>query len=197
MKIKPSLAPPDQYVEMGLWRQVMQVNQQICQEMEQLDKKLEENDCQDNSEVHAYDCFCFLSCFFSCFFFSNTTLCIHCCMHFTQKKSRSKLKWIKQSVFHNCITRHNCERGMEESKSGLSVWQSSLSVWLSPSVVFLSAVKFVYLAFYSFCVSALICLSNCLLCLYINVWSVFLSTSLACLWVVYLFNAFFSNLVLF
>ena len=121
------------------------------------------------------------------FFFSNTTLCIHCCMHFTQKKSRSKLKWIKQSVFHNCITRHNCERGMEESKSGLSVWQSSLSVWLSPSVVFLSAVKFVYLAFYSFCVSALICLSNCLLCLYINIWSVFLSTSLACLWVVYLY----------
>lgn len=50
VKIKPSLAPPDQYVEMGLWRQVMQVNQQICQEMEQLDKKLEENDCQDNSE---------------------------------------------------------------------------------------------------------------------------------------------------
>ena len=92
MKIKPSLAPPDQYVEMGLWRQVMQVNQQICQEMEQLDKKLEENDCQDNSEVQTYDCFCFLSCFFSCFFFSNTTLCIHCCMHFTQKKSRSKLK---------------------------------------------------------------------------------------------------------
>lgn len=138
-----------------------------------------------------------VSVFFLVFFFSNTTLCIHCCMHFTQKKSRSKLKWIKQSVFHNCITRHNCERGMEESKSGLSVWQSSLSVWLSPSVVFLSAVKFVYLAFYSFCVSALICLSNCLLCLYINVWSVFLSTSLACLWVVYLFNAFFSNLVLF
>ena len=133
----------------------MQVNQQICQEMEQLDKKLEENDCQKNSEVHAYDCFCFLS----CFFFSNTTLCIHCCMHFTQKKSRGKLKWIKQSVFHNCITRHNCERGMEESKRGLSVWQSSLSVWLSPSVVFLSAVKFVYLAFYPFCVSALICLS--------------------------------------
>ena len=64
MKIKPSLAPPDQYVEMGLWRQVMQVNQQICQEMEQLDKKLEENDCQENSEVHAYDCFCFLSFFF-------------------------------------------------------------------------------------------------------------------------------------
>lgn len=50
VKIKPSLAPPDQYVEMGLWRQVMQVNQQICQEMEQLDKKLEENDCQENSE---------------------------------------------------------------------------------------------------------------------------------------------------
>lgn len=50
VKIKPSLAPPDQYVEMGLWRQVMQVNQQICQEMEQLDKKLEENDCQVNSE---------------------------------------------------------------------------------------------------------------------------------------------------
>lgn len=50
VKIKPSLAPPDQYVEMGLWRQVMQVNQQICQEMEQLDKKLEENDCQDDSE---------------------------------------------------------------------------------------------------------------------------------------------------
>ena len=96
MKIKPSLAPPDEYVKLGLWRQVMQVNQQICQEMEQLDKKLEENDCQDNSEVHAYDCFCFLSCFFSCFFFwfffSNTKLCIHCCMHFTQKKSRSKLK---------------------------------------------------------------------------------------------------------
>lgn len=131
------------------------------------------------------------------FFFSNTTLCIHCCMHFTQKKSRSKLKWIKQSVFHNCITRYNCERGMEESKSGLSVWQSSLSVWLSHSVVFLSAVKFVYLAFYSFCVSALICLSNCLLCLYINVWSVFLSTSLACLWVVYLFNAFFPILCFF
>ena len=43
---------------------------------------------------------------------------------------------------------------MEESKSGLSVWQFSLLVWLSPSVVFLSAVKFVYLAFYSFCVSA-------------------------------------------
>ena len=64
MKIKPSLAPPDQYVEMGLWRQVMQVNQQICQEIEQLDKKLEENDCQENSEVHAYDYFCFLSCFF-------------------------------------------------------------------------------------------------------------------------------------
>lgn len=50
VKIKPSLAPPDQYVEMGLWRQVMQVNQQICQEMEQLEKKLEENDCQENSE---------------------------------------------------------------------------------------------------------------------------------------------------
>ena len=161
MKIKPSLAPPDQYVEMGLWRQVMQVNQQICQEMEQLDKKLEENDCQDNSEVHAYDYFCFLS----CFFFSNTTLCIHCCMHFTQKKSRSKLKWIKQSVFHNCITRHNCERGMEESKSGLSVWQSSLSVCLSYWSFFFSGLSF--------------------------------SASLAFLWVVYLFNAFFSNLVLF
>ena len=128
-----------------------------------------------------------VSVFFLVFFFSNTTLCIHCCMHFTQKKSRSKLKWIKQSVFHNCITRHNCERGMEESKSGLSVWQSSLSVWqsslsvwLSPSVVFLSAVKFVYLAFYSFCVSALICLSNCLLCLYIYLTSG-LSFSLVCL----------------
>ena len=110
---------------------------------------------------------------------------VACILH--RKKSRSKLKWIKQSVFHNCITRHNCERGMEESKSGLSVWQSSLSVWqsslsvwLSPSVVFLSAVKFVYLAFYSFCVSALICLSNCLLCLYIYLTSG-LSFSLVCL----------------
>ena len=138
-----------------------------------------------------------ISVFFLVFFLVilHCVYTVACILH--RKKSRSKLKWIKQSVFHNCITRHNCERGMEESKSGLSVWQSSLSVWLSHSVVFLSAVKFVYLAFYSFCVSALICLSNCLLCLYINVWSVFLSTSLACLWVVYLFNAFFSNLVLF
>ena len=139
----------------------MQVNQQICQEMEQLDKKLEENDCLENSEVHAYDCFCFLS----CFIFGNTALCIHCCMHFTQKKSRSKLKWIKQSVFHNCITRYNCERGMEESKSGLSVWQSSLSVCLSYWSFFFSGLSF--------------------------------SASLACLWVVYLFNAFFPILCFF
>lgn len=83
MKIKPSLAPPDQYVEMGLWRQVMQVNQQICQEMEQLDKKLEENDCQDNSEVHAYDCFCFLSCFFLVFFLVilNCVYTVACILH--------------------------------------------------------------------------------------------------------------------
>lgn len=83
MKIKPSLAPPDEYVKLGLWRQVMQVNQQICQEMEQLDKKLEENDCQDNSEVHAYDCFCFLSCFFSCFFLVilNCVYTVACILH--------------------------------------------------------------------------------------------------------------------
>ena len=61
----------------------MQVNQQICQEMEQLDKKLEENDCQDNSEVHAYDCFCFLSCFFSCFFLVilNCVYTVACILH--------------------------------------------------------------------------------------------------------------------
>lgn len=53
VKIKPSLAPPDQYIKIGLWRQVMQVNQQICQEMELLDKKLEENISQDNSEEDA------------------------------------------------------------------------------------------------------------------------------------------------
>lgn len=53
VKVKPSLAPPDQYIKIGLWRQVMQVNQQICQEMELLDKKLEENISQDNSEEDA------------------------------------------------------------------------------------------------------------------------------------------------
>ena len=79
MKIKPSLAPPDQYVEMGLWRQVMQVNQQICQEMEQLDKKLEENDCQENSEVHAYDYFCFLSFFF--FVILHCVYTVACILH--------------------------------------------------------------------------------------------------------------------
>lgn len=38
MKTKPSLSPPDQYVEIGLWRQVMKINQQLCQKMEQLDQ---------------------------------------------------------------------------------------------------------------------------------------------------------------
>ncbi|XP_020622677.1 uncharacterized protein LOC110060261 isoform X2 [Orbicella faveolata] len=38
VKTKPSLPPPDQYIEIGLWRQVMQINQQICRKMEELDK---------------------------------------------------------------------------------------------------------------------------------------------------------------
>jgi len=38
VKTKPSLSPPDQYIEIGLWRQVMQINQQICCKMEELDK---------------------------------------------------------------------------------------------------------------------------------------------------------------
>ena len=42
VKTKPSLSPPDQYIEIGLWRQVMQINQQICRKMEELDK-MEEN----------------------------------------------------------------------------------------------------------------------------------------------------------
>ena len=55
MKTKPSLAPPDQYVEIGLWKQVMQVNQQICHKMELLDK-IAEQDCPDKSEVLLYNC---------------------------------------------------------------------------------------------------------------------------------------------
>ena len=42
VKTKPSLNPPDQYIEIGLWRQVMQINQQISRKMEELDK-MEEN----------------------------------------------------------------------------------------------------------------------------------------------------------
>ena len=38
MKTKPSLSLPDQYIEIGLWRQVMKINQQLCQKMEQLDQ---------------------------------------------------------------------------------------------------------------------------------------------------------------
>lgn len=38
MKTKPFLSPPDQYIEIGLWRQVMKINQQLCQKMEQLDQ---------------------------------------------------------------------------------------------------------------------------------------------------------------
>ena len=49
MKTKPSLNPPDQYIEIGLWRQVMQINQQISRKMEELDK-MEENS-PDISEV--------------------------------------------------------------------------------------------------------------------------------------------------
>ena len=52
MKIKPSLSPPEQYIETGLWRQVMQVNQQICRKMEDLDK-MEEKSPHD-SEVCNY-----------------------------------------------------------------------------------------------------------------------------------------------
>lgn len=49
VKTKPSLAPPEKYVEIGLWRQVMQVNQQICRKMELLNK-IEEQHYPDNSE---------------------------------------------------------------------------------------------------------------------------------------------------
>ena len=49
MKTKPSLSPPDQYVEIGLWRQVMQINQQICRTMEELGKM--EEDGPDDSEA--------------------------------------------------------------------------------------------------------------------------------------------------
>ncbi|XP_078348877.1 uncharacterized protein LOC144633854 isoform X2 [Oculina patagonica] len=48
VKTKPSLSPPDQYVDIGLWRQVMQINQQICRTMEELDKM--EEDSADDSE---------------------------------------------------------------------------------------------------------------------------------------------------
>ena len=60
MKTKPSLAPPEKYVEIGLWRQVMQVNQQICRKMELLNK-MEELHYPDNSEVLSYNCLIFFS----------------------------------------------------------------------------------------------------------------------------------------
>lgn len=49
VKTKPSLSPPDQYIEIGLWRQVMQINQQICRKMEELDK-MEENSSDMSKE---------------------------------------------------------------------------------------------------------------------------------------------------
>ncbi|XP_073246406.1 uncharacterized protein [Porites lutea] len=45
VKTKPSLSPPDQYIEIGLWRQVMKINQQLCQKMEQLDQ---DEGCKEN-----------------------------------------------------------------------------------------------------------------------------------------------------
>ncbi|XP_068760917.1 uncharacterized protein [Montipora capricornis] len=38
VKTRPSLPIPIQYVEIGLWKQVMQINQQICHQMEEMDK---------------------------------------------------------------------------------------------------------------------------------------------------------------
>ncbi|CAH3044636.1 unnamed protein product [Porites lobata] len=46
VKKKPSLSPPDQYIEIGLWRQVMKINQQLCQKMEQ---PYQDEGCKVNS----------------------------------------------------------------------------------------------------------------------------------------------------
>lgn len=48
VKTKPSLSPPNQYIEIGLWRQVMQINQQICRKMEELDNM--EGNSPDNAK---------------------------------------------------------------------------------------------------------------------------------------------------
>jgi len=49
VKTKPTLPLPEQYVEIGLWRQVMQINQQICCKMEELDN-MEENSPDNTAE---------------------------------------------------------------------------------------------------------------------------------------------------
>lgn len=49
MKVKPSLPLPEQYVEIGLWRQVMQMNQKVCHKMEELEKV--EGSFPDDTEV--------------------------------------------------------------------------------------------------------------------------------------------------
>lgn len=49
MKVKPSLPLPEQYVEIGLWRQVMQMNQKVCHKMEGLEKV--EGSFPDDTEV--------------------------------------------------------------------------------------------------------------------------------------------------
>ena len=38
MHTKPPLPLPNPFVEIGVWKQVMQINQHICRKMEQLTK---------------------------------------------------------------------------------------------------------------------------------------------------------------
>ncbi|KAL9956924.1 hypothetical protein ACROYT_G038485 [Oculina patagonica] len=96
VKTKPSLSPPDQYVDIGLWRQVMQINQQICRTMEELDKM--EEDSADDSEA---------------------------CIHFRKLTSKNRIRALKRNSLTIPIPSACCKgNGSKKSTENKEVEES-------------------------------------------------------------------------